>query len=494
MIHPIFDRAACACRTRIGTALALVSMASGLLCGGTPASAADLNELSKGIVKLYVTQQGWDFDQPWAKRKVARGVCTGFLIKEGILTNAHCVTETTFLQLEIPGLADKVEVERVAVSHDLDLALLRLKDPKDLPEKLPMIHFGDLPKLREKVVTVGYPIGGRQVSYTEGVVSRIDIMNYAYSRVANLMVQTDAAINPGNSGGPVFSDETGNCIGVATQTSNAQSIGYFIPVPVVEQFLHDWKDGKIEGVPALGVYMQDLENPSLREYLGMTPDQSGVRILRVARDGSAHGIFKVNDVVLTIDGNNILNDGQVPFRDHGKIGLTYYVATRQVGDTIKFTVLREGKVLDLKMRLKSDEFMVIPRTPLYDRPPAYYEIGGLVFRSIEPRNLDKNTPVGVKIYLDDMRGEDGGLDELVVISDVYEADVNKGYDNAYVDTRVTQVNGKPIKRLKDVADAIEANKGARYQVIELANRQLVVLDQKLIEREEKTLRERYDIR
>jgi hypothetical protein len=397
------------------------------------------------------------------------------------------------MQLEIPGVADKVEAERVAVSHDIDLALLRLSEPKQLPKDIPMIAFGDLPQLREKVVTVGYPVGGRQVSYTEGVVSRIDVMGYAHSRVANLMVQTDAAINLGNSGGPVFSDESGHCIGVATQTTNAQSIGYFIPVPVIEQFLRDWSDGKIQGVPSLGAFIQDLESPTLREYLGMTTEQSGIRILSVARDGSAFGVFEENDVILSIDGNNILNDGQVPFREYGKIGLAYYVATRQVGDELRFIVLRRGQELEVKMRLKGNEFMVIPRTPLYDRQPEYYEIGGLEFRTVEPRYFDKNTPIGVRIYLDTMRGASDGLEELVVISDIFEADVNKGYDNMHTDQRVMTVNGQAIRRLKDVIDAIEDNVGAHYHVIELANGQLVVLDQELIAREEAGLRERYGI-
>ena len=493
MMHTNFVRA---CRVRACATLFLLFGVGGLLfCSTTPAQATDLNELSKAVVKLYPTAQPWNFSQPWSKQGARTSVCTGFLIQEGILTNAHCVTDMTFLQIELPGVADKVEGERVAVSHDVDLALVRLKNPGDFPKDIPIIHFGDLPKLREKVVSVGYPIGGRQVSYTEGVVSRIDIMKYAHSGVANLMVQSDAPLNPGNSGGPVFSDETGDCLGVATQGApGGQSIGYFIPTPVVAQFLQDWKDGTIAGVPALGASIQGLESPTLRKFLGMNSDQSGVRIINVARDGSAHGVFEANDVVLTIDGHKVLNDGQVPFRDHGKIGMTYYVATRQVGDALNFTILRNGKVRDVKVRLKSDDFMVIPFTPLYERPPAYYEVGGLVFRSIERRNLGKRIPGGISKYLGTMRGDNDVPEELVVIGDIYEADVNKGYGGSYSNIRVMRVNGKSIKYLKDVSDAIDANTKAHYPVIELEDDSVVVLDKKLIARDEKALRERYGIR
>ena len=40
--------------------------------------------------------------------------------------------------------------------------------------------FGDIPKVRDAVVTVGYPKGGEQISFTEGIVSRIGYRRYAH--------------------------------------------------------------------------------------------------------------------------------------------------------------------------------------------------------------------------------------------------------------------------------------------------------------------------
>ena len=221
------------------------------------AMAADLREKAHSVVKLYVSSQAWDIPQPWSKAGVTNQVCTGFAIEEGILTNAHCVTDATYVEIEVPGLANRLVAKRVAISHDVDLALLTFADAKKAP-KLESLHLGELPHLRDKVVTIGYPMGGIQVSYTEGVVSRIDVMRYAHSHVTNLLVQTDAAINPGNSGGPVFSDKTADCLGVATQIARGSSIGYFIPKKVIMQFLTDLKDGHIDGMPGLGVPSQFL--------------------------------------------------------------------------------------------------------------------------------------------------------------------------------------------------------------------------------------------
>ncbi len=456
-----------------------------------PVQGADLRQHSKAVIKLFVTRQAWNMSQPWSKNPVSSSVCSGFLIAEGILTNAHCVTDATYIQMEVPGIAEKQEVRIEDMNHQVDLALLKPLH-EGLLEGIVPIEFGDLPILREKVVTIGYPVGGRQVSYTEGVVSRIDMMSYAHSKLSNLMVQTDAAINSGNSGGPVFSDETGNCLGVATQVGNGNSIGYFIPVPVVRHFLKDLEDGEINGIPKVGVFVQTLENPANRAFLGMKEGQSGVRVKKIARYSTARKVLQVDDVLLSIDGHNIFNDGRVPFRESGKIGLNYYITTKQIGDNLDFRILRNNKERNVTIRLASEEVMVIPRMPRFDEQPPYYEIGGIVFRVVERRNVGKNTPASIKSYYDMTRGEDG-LEELVVIGSIYEDDVNKGYINSVRNLRVKEINGKAISGLDDVSRAFENNRRGRYHTIVLVDGQKIILDRKQVKAREAEIRRRYNI-
>jgi len=63
--------------------------------------------------------------------------------------------------------------------------------------------FGDIPDLQEDVAVVGFPVGGDSISISSGVVSRIEMQEYAQASAELLAIQIDAAINPGNSGGPV---------------------------------------------------------------------------------------------------------------------------------------------------------------------------------------------------------------------------------------------------------------------------------------------------
>lgn len=464
--------------------------AAALVLALLPASsaAADLTALASSVVKLYVTHQPWSPKQPWSKEPAARRTCSGFLVEQGILTNAHCIMDDTFIQIEVPGLPDRVEVERIAVNHQVDLALVRPSRPELLPRGMRPIRLGALPEQRAKVVTIGYSVGGRQVSYTEGVVSRIDVMPYAHSNQSNLLVQTDAAINPGNSGGPVFSDSSGECFGMATQRFSG-SIGYFIPVPVIRQFLDDVADGRVDGVPYLGVQVQQLENPTLREYLGMKEGQSGVRVARVSGLGD---VLRANDVLMRIEGKQIFNDGRIPFRGNNRIGLGYEISTRQIGDPVTFTVLRDGVQQEIAVELAEREYHVIPSLPRYDEQPLYYVIGGLLFRAVDPAYLEKDVPFNIRRYLGVMRGEERSPDELVVISAIYEADLNKGYDNTHENVRVVSVNGAAIGRLADVPAAIAAAQG-RYHVIELDSGHTIVLDRERVAADEGQIRERYKI-
>ncbi|MDX9740518.1 MAG: trypsin-like peptidase domain-containing protein [Gammaproteobacteria bacterium] len=479
--------------------LRMLSRLAAVLLAATaaaPGVAADrdvnLAGLTTSVVKLYVTHQPWSARQPWSKEPTDRRTCSGFLVEQGILTNAHCVMDATFIQMEVPGLADRIRVERVAVNHQVDLALVRPADEDALPPGMHPIAFGSLPEQRETVVTIGYSVGGRQVSFTEGVVSRIDVMPYAHSRQYNLLVQTDAAINPGNSGGPVFSDRTGECLGMATQRFSG-SIGYFIPVPVIRQFLTDIEDGAVDGIPYLGIQIQTLENPTLREYLGMTPGQSGVRVAKIATD-SAAGNLLPNDVLMTIEGRQIFNDGRIPFRDSSRIGLAYEISTRQIGDSVRFSVLRNGAPMEISARLTERDYHVIPMQPQYDDPPPWFTLGGLLFRVVDPGYLEKDVPFNIRRYIGLMRGEERDIPhELVIVSTIFEADLNKGYDNTQENTRVLRVNERVIERLGDVPAALAAVTG-RFHVIELDNGHVIVLDRDRVAAEEQAIRERYKIR
>lgn len=99
-------------------------------------------------------------------------------------------------------------VEVVARDPELDLALLRVKQP---PPTLRPIEVGNSEEIDvgEPVAAIGHPGGGGLWTLTTGTVSS------KRQDQARDIFQTDTAINPGNSGGPLL-DEHARLIGVNT--------------------------------------------------------------------------------------------------------------------------------------------------------------------------------------------------------------------------------------------------------------------------------------
>ncbi|NDA69028.1 MAG: serine protease, partial [Verrucomicrobia bacterium] len=219
----------------------LIRLLTGLLA--LVASTVFASDPEKAVVQIFTFSQAADWDEPWKFDQLRRSSGTGFIIKgRRIMTNAHVVSWAR--QLMVKRYQDpRPYVARVVfVGHDCDLALLEVEDAQ-FYEGIEPLDFGPLPKVRSTVVTYGYPAGGEQISYTRGVVSRIELQPYAHIGNRSLLgVQTDAAINPGNSGGPVVQED--KCIGVAFQgMPGLENAGFFIPTTVIQHFLADIKDG-----------------------------------------------------------------------------------------------------------------------------------------------------------------------------------------------------------------------------------------------------------
>src|ERR1043165_2851532 len=158
-----------------------------------------------------------------------------------------------------------------------DLAILEVDDERFF-NGMQALEFGDLPQVRSTVVTYGYPAGGEQISYTRGVVSRIELQTYSHvGNRAYLAGQTAAAINPGNSGGPVIQDD--KVVGVAFQgIPGLENAGFFITTTVIKHFLEDIQDSKYDGFPQAGVRLVGLQNPAYRRALKLPDNDLGARL------------------------------------------------------------------------------------------------------------------------------------------------------------------------------------------------------------------------
>ena len=237
-----------------------------------------------------------------------------------------------------------------AVSHDCDLALLEVIEPADFLDDIePAERRRRCRSLRDEVAVVGYPVGGEEISITEGVVSRIEVQRYSHSQRHLLAVTVDAAINAGNCGGPVFGD--GKVVGIAFQKlTGVDNIGEMVPPPIIRAFLDGVDKGKRPEIPALGITTQNLENPLLRKQLGLGDGERGVVVLHVDHGGSSDGMLQPRDVITAIDGLPIANNGTVQYMGRYRTRYDVVLGHRYIGDKIKLDIKRAGTSQDRRGR------------------------------------------------------------------------------------------------------------------------------------------------
>ena len=352
-----------------------------ILSAGTP----NEEQLRSAIVKVYTVTKTPSYSVPWSS-SIQQVSGSGSVIEgQRILTNAHVVANRTFIEVQRYGERHRYIAHVEAVSHQLDLALLKVDDPRFF-EGITPLELGDLPQIEQKVSVYGFPMGGDTLSVTAGVVSRIEHQRYVHSGETFLAIQIDAAVNPGNSGGPAISN--GRIVGVVMEgIQKAQSISYLVPTVMVRHFLEDLEDGRLDGVPAFPVITQSMENPTLKRHYGLSVRQGGVLVDMVIPTGGLEGLLKEGDVITAVDGHPIQEDATAAFRSHEYTHYEYYVQLHQMGQKVHLEILRQGQKMEVEVPLlkRADDLLLVG-TYRYDRMPRYVILGGYVFAPLT-RNL-----------------------------------------------------------------------------------------------------------
>ena len=447
------------------------------------------------MVRISTTAQQPDYLVPWNPGNVGSGVGAGFVISgKRIMTNAHVVSNATFITVVKEGDPTPWEARVLHVAHDCDLAILGVYDEKFFEGTKPL-EFGGIPALESTVSAYGYPIGGDRLSVTTGVVSRIDFQPYSHSEVdSHLAIQIDAAINPGNSGGPVM--QNGKVVGVAFQGFSgavAQNVGYMIPTPVVRRFLQDVEDGSYDRYMDLGATYFPVLNPAKRKALGIEEPDRGVIIGSVFDGGPAQEKLQPADVILSVDGYKVYADGKIDL-DGEKTEMAEIFERKFKGDKVKLEVLREGAKQDITLDLDRPwPFDMQARA--YDKRPRFVLVGGLLFQPLNRDFLDAQKDVDTRLrYFFDFYVSDHlyrERPEVIVLSEILKDPVNT-YAAPFKGGIVDKINGQQIKSLDDVAAAFE--QPGEFHVIEiLGEGRPIVLERSALAEAGERIRQRYRV-
>ncbi len=455
----------------------------------------------RGIVRIEVASRRPDYGTPWQGGGFGQGNGTGFMVAPGVfMTNAHVVADAERIYVSLYADSRKFRARVKHIAHDADLALVEVEDP--LPfANVPCLEFCDrLPHLEEVVRAIGYPIGGKRLSVTRGIVSRIETNTYSHPRnESHLTVQIDAAINPGNSGGPVLLGD--KVIGVAFQgLREANSTGYMIPIPVIKRFLRDVEDGHYDRYVDLGVQFFPLENPAMRCHYGLADDAMGALVGDVVKGACCDGVLQPGDVVLAVNGLPVDSSAMIVL-DGERVELEELAERSFKGDKVSFDLLRDGQPRQVEATLAPLPAGHIT-AQAYDQMPRYTVYGGLVFQPMQANVLAAHRvkPISVMEELDHFTQRGGSLEkqDVVLLTKVLPDEVNARFED-YGSRIVTKVNGVEVQGLTHLHELLygappEGQERPAYTVIELKGaKRPLVLSNAAIEAANARIAARYNI-
>lgn len=472
-----------------------------IICMSSLARAASIEAVRRSVFKISVISQPAQFNQPWLFYSPRSSSGTGFYIGQNrIITNAHVVSNATFITVTQDGSDRSLEAEVKFIAHDCDLAILQVKAGEALKNLTPL-ELGGMPRLRRPVSTIGYPTGGDQLSITDGIVSRVGFRRYVHSNADNhLLVQVDSAINPGNSGGPVV--QAGKVVGVAFQTqTNAENTGYIIPTPVIRRFLKDVEDNVYDGHPLDGFEVEEniMENAGARAYYGLPRDKSGVLVTYVYEYGPSYGKLLPGDVLVSVDGQPIGIDGSIIFHDE-RVSFRVIFDLRQMGDVVEYGVLRKGKMMTVKVT-------AAPARPHYSQAkvysvrPRFYVYAGMVFTALSQNyllNWGREWYFRAPLLLRFIHSNQAFLTrfsearDIILLIAKLDAPVNS-YVEMDDDLVVDMVDSKQITSLDQLKTILE-NPRNPFQVIDFWQKDTpLIIDAKSAKDQDKTIKQRYRI-
>jgi len=265
-----------------------------------------------------------------------KAVGSGFIIDSSglVVTNHHVVDGAEKIEVQLTD--DRIyEVELVGSDERTDLALLRIKEGKNLP----FVSFGESSSLKvgDHVIAIGNPFG-LDHTVTSGIVS-------AKERVIGAgpyddFIQTDASINPGNSGGPLF-NLRGEVVGINTAIApRGQGIGFAIPSDLAKGLIDSLrKTGKVVR-GWLGVSFQPLTDDLAKAFGAKR--KKGVLVANVIPESPADkGGMKTGDVIVVVNKVELASSRQLPS----------LVASIRPGTIAPFVVIRNGKRVTLKIKM-----------------------------------------------------------------------------------------------------------------------------------------------
>lgn len=286
----------------------------------------------------------------YRNKSTATAAGSGIIISEDgyILTNNHIVNSSSTSYYYELGKANKVTVTLYNDSTRYDATIVGTDSQTDLAvikiEKngLKAAELGDSDAVQvgEFAMAIGNPLGLTD-SVTAGIVSAVNREVSDQDGNSYVAIQTDASINSGNSGGALVNSK-GQVIGVNTlklSGTGVEGVGFAIPINSTKEIYEQLIQYNKVKRPYIGIGEYDLDEQTAEDnnlvvgiYIKTIEDFSA---------GEKAGL-KIGDVIVEVDGTKVTKMDE----------LNAIKNQKQIGDTLKLKVFREGKEKEITVTLQ----------------------------------------------------------------------------------------------------------------------------------------------
>jgi S1-C subfamily serine protease len=304
---------------------------------------------NKSVVNITTEAEGFGF----MGDETATGTGSGFVIdKRGhVLTNLHVIQGANSVRVRLfDGMQHSAKL--VGADASVDVAVILINVPA---EKLHPLTLGDssIVLVGQKILALGNPFGLER-TLTSGIISSLDrSLKAKNGRTIKGIIQTDAAINPGNSGGPLLNSR-GQVIGLNTaivsEVGQSAGISFAVPINSIARILDQLiQNGRVTradlGITRVFATREGLLVVNLVE--GGPADQAGIQPIHVRAEQLAPGIIRRSldyesaDLIVAVDHKRVRTVEE----------LLSEVEKHQPGTIVRVTVVRDGKPVDIPVRL-----------------------------------------------------------------------------------------------------------------------------------------------
>ena len=481
----------------------LLVAATGALAKKEPALPAPVKAPKQlALVRVNVTGQSYDYFRPWQKKAPFSKRALGAVLSNGrVLVTADLVANQNYVELERAESGEKTAANVQVIDYEANLALLEPTEKKFLDGITPLEITPD--------TVVGDRLAAWQLEptgallATEGLVTTVQMTQYPIDVGQFLTYRISIPMQYRENSYTVPLVKNNKLAGLLLRYDSRSQLLDAIPAPIITHFLKEAESQKYRGFPSAGFSFFPTRDPELRQFAGETGKAGGVYVNNVEPNTPAMKAgLQVGDIVTAVANHEIDQNGNYVDPLYGKIEFTNLLTAHVYsGDVVPFRIQRNGKPMQLNVTLEHRDAKDYVSPPYnLDQPPRYYVLGGLIFQELSRQYLKEWGPNWQReapqrlVYFDRFQSElfPDANRRVVILSQVLPANSTIGYDDlAYL--TVTKVNGREIKSLADLAEAVKQPVEGFIKIETEEDPKQIELDAAQVAAEAPNLQENYGI-